>query len=388
VRITLHSTRARWGAFERCGAPGLLEVRSRKCEGRASKSEIRRPKAERSPKSEGRRPRLEVRNPITAVREEGPNGRWLGRFNPGAASEVAAPTPAGWQLRISGFGFRPSFGLRPSDFGLRQPAVRVCGNRRPIHGSVAGFTLIELVISSALMALIVASAYLCLQAALSSQKLIEPRVGVFQSARVAMALMAADLRGACLLSKEFQFLGMHRMLGETVADNLDFATHNYTPRRPREGDYCQVSFYVDKEPESGKFALYRRRNPTIGLDPLSGGTREELARGVSGLRFEYFDGFDWYETWGEVEGAAKAESSYRVRSNLSGMPEAVRITLWLDPSTRTNAVESSGRTTAEPPLVFQTVARLNLAAHSQPGASSSSGTMGQNSGTSTSEGNR
>ena len=258
--------------------------------------------------------------------------------------------------------------------------------QRPSFGSASAFTLIEVVICSALMALIVVSAYLCLHAALSSQKLIEPRVGVLQNARVALALIAADLRCACPLSKEFQFLGMHRMLGELEADNLDFATHNYTPRRAREGDYCQVSLYMDKDPESGQFALYRRRNPAIALDPLAGGSREELARGLRGVRFEYYDGFDWYDSWGEVEGAAKAQSSYRVRSNLTGMPEAVRITLWFDPNPRTKAAESQEEPVTEPPLVFQTVARLNLAAHSQPSTSSGSDTTGQSSAPATTEG--
>ena len=98
--------------------------------------------------------------------------------------------------------------------------------------NTAGFTLIELVISAGLMAIILVSAYLCLQACFSSQNLIEPRIDVFQNARVAMALMTADLRSACVLSKESQFVGMHRMSAEVEADNLDFATHNYTPRRP------------------------------------------------------------------------------------------------------------------------------------------------------------
>jgi hypothetical protein len=269
--------------------------------------------------------------------------------------------------------------------------MRIPSNRDRLRGGAAlggasAFTLIEVVISSALMALIVVSAYLCLHAAVSGQRLIEPRIEVFQQARVALALMTADLRCACPLSKEFEFLGMHRMVGEMEADNLDFATHNYTPRRPREGDYCQVSFYVDRDPESGQFALYRRRNPTIALDPLTGGSREELARAVSGVRFEYYDGFDWYDTWGEVEGTAKAQSSYRVRSNLSGMPEAVRITLWFDPNSRTNAAESQAQAAAAPPLVFQTVARLNLAAHSQSSAPPGPDTGGQTSTPTTSEG--
>ena len=119
------------------------------------------------------------------------------------------------------------------------------------------------------MALILVSAYLCLNAGLSSQKLIEPRAEIIQNARVAMAILTADLRGACPLAKDNQFLGVRRLLGEMDTDNLDFATHNYTPRQPHEGDFCQESLYLDRDPETGKFSLWRRRNPTISIDPLS-----------------------------------------------------------------------------------------------------------------------
>ena len=40
----------------------------------------------------------------------------------------------------------------------------------------SGFTLIELIISAVLMTMILVSAYVCLNAAFSSQKMIEPRV--------------------------------------------------------------------------------------------------------------------------------------------------------------------------------------------------------------------
>jgi len=224
------------------------------------------------------------------------------------------------------------------------------------------FTLIEVVISASLMAIILVSSYACLNAALSSQKLIEPRLEVIQNARVALSLIAADLRSACTLSKDIALLGMHRTLGEVQADNLDFGTHNYTPRRPREGDFCQVSFFLDKDPADGQFILWRRRNPRLAQDPLSGGAREEIARGVRGLRFEYYDGLDWYDTWGDVEGRGKAQSSRRERFNLDGLPDAVRITLWFDPNPRPRKDQTQGASATEPPLMFQTVARLNLAA--------------------------
>jgi len=263
---------------------------------------------------------------------------------------------------------------------------------RTSGGNKSGFTLIELIISAVLMTMMLVSAYFCLNAALSSQKLIEPRVEIIQNARVAMAIMSADLRGACPLSTNNQFLGMHRMLGEMDADNLDFATHNYSPRRPHEGDFCEVSFYVEKDPVSRTGTLWRRRNPTLAPDPLSGGSREEIARGLLGLKFEYYDGFDWYDTWGDVEGNGKLLTSAREHPNLFGMPDAVRITLLFDrnppsrappssapaPSPDTAAAPTAPRASAkessEPPLVFQTVARLNLAHSAERGVGGRSST--------------
>lgn len=239
------------------------------------------------------------------------------------------------------------------------------------------FTLIEVVISSALMALIVSSAYLCLHAGFLSQKMIEPRADIIQNARVALALISADLRGACPLPEDSPFIGMHRMLGEVEADNLDFATHNYTPSGPREGDFCEMSYFVDKDAETGQYVLCRRRNPTLAPDPLSGGRRDEIARGILGVRFEYFDGLDWYDTWGDASGRGKEQTSQRQQDNLSGMPEAVRITILFDANPKARArTDAAEEQTPEPPFVFQTVARVELAEKSNSSASGSGGGSG------------
>ena len=75
-----------------------------------------------------------------------------------------------------------------------------------------------------------------------------------------------------------------------------------------------------------------------------------------------------------------AKTSLRTRSkirrasssNLSGLPEAVRITLLLDSNPRKkNPDAATGEEKPEPPLVFQTVAQLNLADASQNASSSS-----------------
>jgi prepilin-type N-terminal cleavage/methylation domain-containing protein len=250
--------------------------------------------------------------------------------------------------------------------------IRVPSGNRRLH---RGFTLIEVVISSALMSLILVSAYVCLNAGLKGRKMIEPRAEILQNARVAMAIMTADLRAACPLPQDSPFVGMRRLMGEMDADNLDFATHNHTPRRPLEGDYCQESLYVDMNAETGRFSLWRRRNPMIAPDPFSGGSKEEIATGIVGVRFEYFDGYDWYDTWGETK-PEKRETSQKTRSNLAGMPEAVRITLMLDSNPAAKRESGADVRAVEPPFVFQTVTRLNLAASSTGGSSVSGSDSG------------
>jgi len=219
----------------------------------------------------------------------------------------------------------------------------------------AGFTLIELMISASVAAIILVASYLCLSAGVASQKLIEPRTEALQSARVALAMMSADLRSACSLSPDFDFVGEQRTIGEMQADNVDFATHYHTPGRPGEGDYCQVSYYVDKSPGSEHFSLWRRRNSHIAPDPMSGGSKEEIMPGLRGLTLEYFDGIDWYDNWGDASIKKKVKYTTLQASNIVGFPEAVRITLLVDLNPGKSATNS------EPPLAFQTVVKLELA---------------------------
>ncbi|MCW5557146.1 MAG: prepilin-type N-terminal cleavage/methylation domain-containing protein, partial [Verrucomicrobiae bacterium] len=236
----------------------------------------------------------------------------------------------------------------------------------------SGFTLIELIISTALIAVILGGAYACLNAGISSQKIVEPRTEVLQTARVALSLMSADLRGATSLPKGAPFLGTRRLLGDVSADVLDFATHNYTPRRPGEGDFCELSVFVDRDPQTGRLTLYRRRNPHLAFDPLSGGVREELATGVAGLRLEYYDGWDWYDSWGNPQaGSLKSEIS-TPKPNEIGLPDAVRITLMLESNPSTVRAEMEAAEPKEPSLTFQTIVKIAVPRSSSSSSSSAS----------------
>lgn len=278
-----------------------------------------------------------------------------------------------------------------------------------------GVTLLELTVGAAVMTGVIASAYLCLHAGFRSQRALEEHLDEAQKARVVLALIAKDLRHACVWSEEFSFVGMNRELGTIEADNLDFATHNWSPRAPGEGDICEVSYYVDRNPDTGRVGLWRRRDASPDLQPLSGGEREELALDVLGLRFEFYDGFWWYDSWGRVdprrelpaEPAEEEDPFMTSVGNSYGLPSAVRISIAFgdaeddeesspafSPRDRSRAgssfesspaasggapdldapdldsrergspggASSSGAEETGAPLVFQTVVYLNLAA--------------------------
>jgi prepilin-type N-terminal cleavage/methylation domain-containing protein len=224
-------------------------------------------------------------------------------------------------------------------------------------GRRGGFTLIELVLSAALMSMILGATYLCLRAGFASQALAESHGEALQNGRIAITRITADLRSACSLTKEFDFIGMQRTIQGRRADNLDFATHHYRPVRAHEGDWCEVSYFLDKSSVGRGLSLWRRRDPSPDDAPFEGGTREEIAQSVVELRFEYYDGFEWYDEWGDPEG--KKQSSLKDQWNLTGWPEAVRVTLSIEPRAKNNMAPKPE--SPEPPLVFQTVARLNLA---------------------------
>jgi len=267
--------------------------------------------------------------------------------------------------------------------------------------SARGFTLIELLVASSIFVGVVSGAYLCLHAGLESRKEVARRADLAQTARVTLRLIAADLRSACVLDEEFEFVGMQRedLEGFPAAGNVDFATRNWRPQRRGEGNLCEVSWFVDRDPRTGDFALFRRRDPSPDEQPLAGGSREQIAAGLRYFRLEYYDGYSWYDTWGPDIEAGSDRREERIRpggdsfgfaGNLRGFPEAVRITIaFAEPreeeyglarfasTSRPRAVDVEAEADAEfdtgfddgldedaidpSALVFQTVVRLEFA---------------------------
>jgi len=247
-----------------------------------------------------------------------------------------------------------------------------------------GFTLVELLIAASVAAGILAGAYACLEAGLQSQRAIERRSDALQNARVALSLLAADLRAATVLDDDLEFVGMSRELNGREADNLDFATRRFSTRVPREADWREVSWYVDVHPETGEVGLWRRVDPFPDAQMLEGGQREEILPGLIELKLEFYDGIFWYDEWGKVSGRRDTPAPTSLWSNLSGIPDAVRVTLTCSTTSRlSRGSPQESEPAPDAPVQLQTVVRLNLAPRafarssgSSSGASSGSGASG------------
>jgi len=248
----------------------------------------------------------------------------------------------------------------------------------------SAFTIVELLISVSIFAGVVAGSYLCLRAGLASREIVSERMDVAQTARVALRLLGADLRAACRLDEDFEFVGVDREVAGIEADNVDFATHNWIPNGAGQGDTCEISWFVkrlegdERSGGDGGYGLFRRRDPSVDREIFAGGAIELIAPGLRGFRLEYSDGFLWYDSWGrDPMGPPPERESGRsplLARNLRGLPDAVRITLMLAPQedgrARRDATpitvlgEASTATApsdAAGALVFQTVVRLDFA---------------------------
>ncbi|MCD8533720.1 MAG: prepilin-type N-terminal cleavage/methylation domain-containing protein [Verrucomicrobia bacterium] len=227
-----------------------------------------------------------------------------------------------------------------------------------------GFTLIEVIVASSIVTILILGAMSCFRAAIESQKIVDERMENMQKARMVMQMIVDDLRQCVPMVGESEFSGMSRMLGSIEADNLDFATANSRPIQAGESLFHEVSYFVNPGAVEGMYTLFRRRDRHPDAEPLSGGAMEPLVGGLRFLKFEYYDGLDWYDDWGATESIQVEEDSLLAPSNMSGLPWAVRVTISIgkEPSPEEMAaMVSSGGFDAsdyERPAILQTIVKL------------------------------
>lgn len=222
----------------------------------------------------------------------------------------------------------------------------------PAERARGGMTLIEVLVSLSVGAVVVAAVLGVLSTAHRTRKQGEARSDLFQSVRVALSEMERDLRVAAYRSDdpEFEFIGTDLIEEGLPADSVEFASASGSPLTSLlpTGGLLRVQYYVDLSEDSPHRGLVRQAM-SIPLPAEIPPEQEELAARVYcpsavALDMTYYDPLEqaWVEEWQE-------------RTEL---PSSVRIVLYVLPQVEEE--EEQAEATMESLMPFSTVVHLTL----------------------------
>jgi general secretion pathway protein J len=188
-----------------------------------------------------------------------------------------------------------SLPLKPKDpqrFPLRYPQ-----SWRP-----AGFTLLEVVISVGILAVILTIVYNTFNSSMKAFTAMENEGDAYAQARIVLARMEEEIASIYIsdISDEKNktgLLGEDRDEYDLPADSLHFTSlsHIRWTKDSRESELCEIGYYLEKDEETG--FLFRREDWNVDGTLEEGGRPLELAEGVDGLNFKYYDGNEWVDEW-------------------------------------------------------------------------------------------
>lgn len=165
---------------------------------------------------------------------------------------------------------------------------------------VPGFTLLEVLISVAIISIILTVIYGAYTSNLETVQIIRRDSAVTQSGRVTLDILTRDLESLFFKKIEQKegepkiklgLIGRNESLNGKPAGHLDLTTTNrLTPLKTgMQVDLCEVGYFLKETQEPDGLSLWRRDSPVVDDKLDEGGQAYELVRGVSALEITYQD---------------------------------------------------------------------------------------------------
>jgi type II secretion system protein J len=184
-----------------------------------------------------------------------------------------------------------------------------------------GFTLMEMLVALMVFSLIITAVYSLFSSGRMAADLGAHRSRMDQAGRAAIRALLADLRGAwgvyAISTLDTGFVGVHEGTDDSPADTIAFiALNNHTPLSTPtatvsesgatttasaiEMDLSKVAWSVDTDEATDAKGLVRAKHKLItetAVITKKGEDLETIVEDVVGLRFRYYDGSAWTDTW-------------------------------------------------------------------------------------------
>ncbi len=198
-----------------------------------------------------------------------------------------------------------------------------------------GFTLLEVLIATAIVAVLSLALYTSLYTAHKAQQTARAAIAPIRAADHALDVMGAAIETA--LPATGILAGLFEGEDDMTRDGLDSDIMRfYTNQEPVEplddtataSDVRKVEFLLTESSDGTSLTLVRASTYNLLATVQPQPANHVLCRNVRSLNFSYYDGIEWVDEW---------DSSTRDNA----LPFAVRITLSIDkPQRRTNLQQS------------------------------------------------
>jgi type II secretion system protein J len=180
-----------------------------------------------------------------------------------------------------------------------------------------GFSLMEVMVASALLAIVGGLLYTSLSSSLTAKEAVEGTSNRYHLARQALSRMVDEISMAYMSNHVNQTdpRGRTAFVGER--QELHFTALGYQPRvaDSKRGGSRELSYFLDVDDRTGEQGLLRREQPDPDEELDEGGREQTLLPYVTELSFEYWDDQtqDWKDTWDTQESATLGRLPSRVR---------------------------------------------------------------------------
>jgi len=171
-----------------------------------------------------------------------------------------------------------------------------------------GFSLIEIVVASAIASMIMLMVYSAYRSTLSSIRETTGYAEMYENINLAISKIDSDLSNCFIRPENKKICFISTPDGEN--SKLNFVTVSFnepmtdpSAKRPVPlSDVHEVGYYLKQDPEyPGVFQLIKREQAHYDDDPESGGSENVLLENVISLQFHYKVRNDWEDSWDSRE---------------------------------------------------------------------------------------
>ena len=171
-----------------------------------------------------------------------------------------------------------------------------------------GFTIIEIILAIAILAIVGTLIYGGFAQTTLNKSRIENDIDHYRTAHMALERMAREVSMAFISTHVNPSLDLRTVntvfigTDNGTEDRLDFTSfsHQRLYRDSKESDQNEISYFVTEDPDDpNSRVLARRMQNRIDAEPNRGGKSQILLRNVEEFNIEYFDPqlSEWVQSW-------------------------------------------------------------------------------------------